>query len=172
MLEGIVIILHFLTNTGIKSSAEGQRVGNLTQFSTPMYPDCQCCVQGTGAAWSAASTVTPSHHKTSSCLGGAFPSGKMKYLEFTKSVWKTSCCIPRSCSGNKWHSWSSLTKQHISPSPCKKICCSVLATSPEPEVYLQKFIPRNLSPWYIQGMSATETLKECASELLLHHSAA
>lgn len=87
MLEGIVIILHLVTSTGLKSSADGQHVENLTQFSTLIYPDfCQGIVQGTGAAWSAASTGTPPHHKISSWLGGAFPSGNLKYLEFIKSV--------------------------------------------------------------------------------------
>lgn len=90
MLEGIVIILHLVTSAGLKSSSDvrNQLVRNLTQFSTPMYPDfCQCMVQGAGAARSAASTDTPSHLKISSIwLDGAFPSGKLKYLELTKSV--------------------------------------------------------------------------------------
>lgn len=175
MLEGIEIILHLLISTGLKSSADEQHVGHLTQFSTPIYPDfCQCIVQGTGAAWSTARGTTP-HHKISSWLGGGFPSGKLKYLEFTKSAWKKSCCISRSCTQGElqWEKLALLEFPYATTTfplaPAKENCCSVLTTSSEPDVYPQKFYLPDIFVEWEQKRLSSNALLICSSITLLHH---
>lgn len=138
MLESLVLVLHLLTSTGLKSSADLRAVcGEFNPIFHTLLPrllSVHCA-----GSWCCLEHCQHGHNITSQNLLHleSWNTWSSQSLGEREAVVSPGAALRVSCSGKNWNS---LMKQQHFPWPLQKNCYSVLGTSSEPEVIHRSFI--------------------------------
>lgn len=168
MLESLVVILHLLTSTGLKSSADLREVcGEFNPIFHTLLPSL-LSVHCAGS-WCCLEHCQHGHNITSQNLLHleSWNTWSSQSLCEREAVVSPGAALRVSCSGKNWHYWNSLMKQHFPWSLQKKLlfCVSHFLRA---RSYPQKFYLTDIFVEWVQKGLSSNVLLICSCCIIIN----